>query len=86
MNRPKIWESTRLYKNGEVISTSSEYIDNHNMYTFYLIARFKEFSDAEIFAQIKSKNSKPFHMFSVTENLKGDTLGAYYVYVVRDIR
>lgn len=86
MNRLKMWESSKLYRNGEVISTSSEYIDNHDIHMFQLVARFKDVTDSEIFAQMKSKKSKPYEMFSVTENLSGDSLGSYYVYLVFDKR
>lgn len=86
MNRPKMWESTKLYRHGEVISTSSEYIDNHDIHEFQLIARFKYLTDSEFFAQMRSKNSEPYEMFSVTKNLSGDSLGSYYVYLVYDKR
>lgn len=86
MNRLKMWEISKLYRNGEVISTSSEYIDNHDIYMFELVARFKYLSDSEMFAEMKSKKSKPYEMFSVTKNLSGDSLGAYYVYLVYDKR
>lgn len=82
MNTSKMWESLKLYKAGQVISVSSEYIDNHDMFMFQLVARFKDINDAEMFAQMKSKKSKPYEMFTVTKNLVGDSLGSYYVYLV----
>lgn len=80
----KKWEHMKLYKGGKKVAMPVD-IDNRDLYLFQLVARFKDVSDSEMFALMKSKKSRPYEMFSVTKNLSGDSLGEYYVYLVMEL-
>lgn len=78
----KKWENLKLYIEGKKVAIPENF--NGDNYLFTLLARFNCVADAEMFAKMKSKKSRPYEMFSVTKNLSGDPLGEYYVYTVLD--